>query len=168
MPDSDLVMPIHRAIRQGSLQDVISLIAHDNSILNIWTPFGSWLHDAASHGKLDIVRWLVSQGLNVNAYNDSTEIRPIDKAAANGHVDVVEFLIKSGSVLDTSDSIRNPLLAVIVGGMSDSHTAVAKLLIDSGIDTSVRYNGKNMRDMDALAFAEEWGRTDIAKLLEKS
>jgi hypothetical protein len=167
MPDNNLVMPIHRAIRDGNLHEVVRLIAGDKSLLHIWTPFGTWLHDAAAYGKLDIVQWLVSQGLDVNAYNDSTEIRPLDKAAANGHVDVVECLIASGAVLDTSDSVRNPLFAAIVGGISDSHAAVAQLLIDSGIDTRVKYNGQVMKDMDALAFAREWGRLDIVRLLEE-
>lgn len=164
--DSDLLMPIHRAIKQGNLAEVTRLIAGDKSLLRMWSPFGTWLHDAASFGKLAIVQWFVSQGLDVNAYNESTEIRPIEKAAANGHVDVVKFLIEAGAVLDTSESVRNPLFAAIVGGISDSHTAVAKLLIESGIDTKVKYNGGNMSDMDALAFAKEWGRSDIVKLLE--
>jgi hypothetical protein len=82
-------------------------------------------------------------------------------------VNVVEFLIASGAVIDTSDSVRNPLFAAIVGGISDSHTAVAKLLIDSGIDTRVKYNSETMKDMDALAFAKEWGRSNIVRLLEE-
>jgi ankyrin repeat protein len=166
MSDSDLVMPIHRAIKQGNLSEVICLIADDKSLLHMWTPFGTWLQDAASQGQLNIVRWLVTQGLEVNAYNESNESPPISKAAARGHVDVVRFLIESGAILDTSDSVRNPLFAAIVGGISESHTAVAKLLIYSGIDTSVKYTGKYMTDMDALAFAKEWGRSEIVELLE--
>ncbi|MCA9175088.1 MAG: ankyrin repeat domain-containing protein [Planctomycetales bacterium] len=161
-------MPIHRAVKQGHLDEVMRLMGDDKSLLHMWTLFGTWLHDAASYGKRDIVQWLVSQGLDVNAYNDSTEIRPIDRAAANGQVDVVNALIEAGAVLDTRDSVRNPLFAAIVGGLSDSHTEVARVLIDSGIDTTVKYNGENMKDIDALAFAKEWGRSDIVKLLENS
>ncbi|MBA4016360.1 MAG: hypothetical protein C0483_04155 [Pirellula sp.] len=168
MPDSNLVMPIHRAIKQGNLLEVTRLIADDKSLLHMWTPFGTWLHDASSHGKLNIVQWLLSQGLDVNAYNESNESPPLADASANGHVDVVKLLIESGAFLDTSDSIRNPLFSAIAGDISDANTAVAKLLIDSGIDTRVKYNGKYMKDMDALAFAKEWGRSDIVRLLEKT
>lgn len=57
---------------------------------------------------------------------------------------------------------RNPLFGAIHGG----HTDVAKLLIESGIDTAANYTGENMTNMDALAFAKEWGRSEIVALLE--
>jgi uncharacterized protein len=154
------------AIKQGNLAEVVRLIGNDPSRLRIDSPFGTWLHMAASHGKLDIVRWLVSQGVDVNAIGGMGERRAIDEAAANGYVDVVKLLLDSGATLDVSESVRNPLFAAIVGGISDSHTAVAKLLIDSGIDTTVKY--PNLDNMDALEHAREWGRSDIVKLLEET
>lgn len=77
---------------------------------------------------------------------------------------IVKRLLELGAVLDTTEPDRNPLFGAIYGG----HTQVAKLLIDSGIDTSVRYSGANMKHMDALAFAKEWGRSDIVELLEST
>lgn len=158
---------VRTAIKNGELTVVVQLLGDDRSRLQMDTPFGSWLHMAAAHGQLEIVRWLVSQGSDVNAIGGMAARRPLDEAAAEGHLDVVKFLIDSGAILDTSDSVRNPLFSTIVGGTSDSHTAVAKLLIDSGIDTKVKYTGENMTDMDAIAFAKEWGRTDIVRLLEE-
>lgn len=163
----ELIMPIHRAIKQGNLSEVRRLIGYDKSLLQIWTPFGTWLHDAASHGQLDVVRWLVSEGLDVNAFNESNESPPLALACSDGYVDVVRFLMEAGAELDTSDSVRNPLFSAIVGGISDSHTAVAKLLIDGGIDTHVKYNGASMQNMDALSFAKEWGNSGIVRLLEQ-
>ena len=64
---------------------------------------------------------------------------------------------------DVSEPTRNPLFGAIHGG----HTAIAKLLIDNGIDTSVSYTGENMTGIDAMAFAREWGRSDIVELLEE-
>ena len=159
---------VRKAIKNGELQEVVRILGSDQSRLQMDTPFGSWLHMAAAHGRLDIARWLVMQGCDVNPVGGIGSRRPIDEAAAEGHVHVVRFLIDSGATLDTSDPVRNPLFAAIVGGASDSHTAVAKLLIASGIDTKVKYNGQTMKDMDALAFAREWGRADIAELLEES
>lgn len=164
MSENEILMPIHRAIKQGNLPEVMRLIADDESRLHMWTPFGTWLHDAASNGALDIVRWLVSKGVNINAYNESNERPPLCDAAAEGFVDVVKSLIDSGATLDVSNSVRNPLFAAIVGGLSDSHTSVAKLLVDSGIDTTIRY--PNIDNMDALEYAKEWGRSDIVTLLE--
>ena len=164
MPDNELLMQIHRAIKQGNLNELKRLIADDKSRLCMWTPFGTWLHDAASHGKLEIVHWLVAMGCDIDAYNESSERPPICDAAAEGHAEVVRSLIEAGARLDVSNSVRNPLFSAIVGGLSDSHTAVAKLLIDAGIDTTIRY--PNLDNMDALEYAKEWGRSDIVALLE--
>lgn len=165
--DIEIYKAVRRAIKDGDLASVVQVLEIHPGSLHMNTPFGSWLHMASAHGKLEIVRWLVSQGIELNGIGGMGDRRPLDEAAATGNVDVAKFLIQSGAILDTSDSVRNPLFAAIVGGMSDSHTAVARLLIDSGIDTGVKYNGENMNDMDALTFAKEWGRSGIVKLLEK-
>lgn len=164
MLTNKLMLPIHRAIKQGRIADVIRLIGDDKEVLWLWTPFGTWLQDAASHGHRDIVQWFVSNGLSVNSFSDSRPTPPLGQAASEGHIEVVRYLLGSGATIDVSDSVRNPLLSAIVGGLSESHTAVAKLLIDAGIDTSIRY--PNLDNMNALEYAKEWGREDIAKLLE--
>ena len=155
---------IRKAIKEGRLSEVVRLVREDESRLQMDTPFGSWLHMAAAHGRLEIARWLVSQGMDVNIRGRTIERRPLDEAAANGHVDTAKYLIESGATLDVSDSVRNPLLAAIVGGNSESHTAVARLLTESGIDTTVRY--PNLDNMDALEYAKEWGRSEIVELLD--
>lgn len=167
MDKTDLIMPIHRALKRGDLAEVKSLIGDDAELLYMWTPFGTWLHDASRQGQLDIAAWCISQGLDVNAINDETERTPIDAAAANAHLDIVQLLLDSGAKLDTTDSVRNPLFAAIVGGLSDAHTAVARLLIERGIDTTTTDNIGQLKNVDALGFAREWGRTDIVKLLEE-
>ncbi len=67
-----------------------------------------------------------------------------------------------GAELDISDPIRNALFGAISNGYPD----IAELLIESGIDVSVKYTGESMKAMDALAFARKQGQTEIVKLLE--
>jgi len=160
----DVYKQIRKSIKNGDLAEVIRLLSGDESLFEIDTPFGKWLHMAAAYGKLEIVQWLISQGMDVNTRGATIEGRPLDEAAAAGYAEVVDFLIANGASLDVSDSVRNPLLAAVVGGLSDSHTTVAKLLVDAGIDTTIRY--PNLDNMDALEYAREWGRSDIVKLLE--
>lgn len=155
---------IRKSIKNGDIGEFVRLLGEDESLLHLDTPFGTWLHMAAAHGKMDIVQWLVSHGMDVNVRGATIEGRPLDEAAAAGNVDIVNFLIGSGATLDVSDSVRNPLLSAIVEGVSESHTAVAKLLIDAGIDTTIRY--PNLHNMDALEYAKEWGRSDIVALLQ--
>ena len=159
-------MEVHAAIRKGDLQRVVALLGRNTELLHAWTPFGTWLHDAATCGQCAIAQWLIAQGVDVNACKVANERPPLADAAAEGHVDVVQLLIASGAMLDTSTSVRNPLFAAIVGGNSDAHTKVAKLLIDSGIDTAVRY--PNLENVSALEFAQQYGRAEVATLLDPS
>jgi len=138
--EKEIYNSVWKAIKEGNLAEVVQLLGADRSWLQMETPFGPWLHIAATYGTLDIVRWLVSQGADVNVVGGIANRRAIDQAASAGHVDIVKFLIDSGATLDASKLGLNPLFAAIVGGILESHTAVAKLLIDSGLDTTVLFD----------------------------
>lgn len=43
---------------------------------------------------------------------------------------------------------------------------IAKVLIDNGINTKIKYSGENITNMDAYAFAIERGQKDIAELIK--
>ena len=163
MDEIEAQKAIRKAVKSGDLQQVKALVSEDESRLHMQTPFGSWLHVAASAGQLDIVEWLIAKGIDVDVHGGTAGGTPLDLAASDGQLEVVRCLIERGASLDVSEPERNPLFGAIYGG----HTAVAKLLIDSGIDTSVKYSGENMTNMDALAFAKEWGRSDIVEMLAK-
>jgi ankyrin repeat protein len=152
---------IRTAIKDGDLERLKVLVGCDKAALEVMTVFGTWLHVAAAHGQLEIVKYLVSIGADVNRKGGILGGGPLNEAASKGDLEIVKFLICSGAKLDVSEPNWNPLFGAIYGG----HTDVARHLIGAGIDTSVRYNGENMKNMDALAFAKEWGRTDIAMLL---
>ncbi len=64
--------------------------------------------------------------------------------------------------MDVTAPERNPLFAAIYGG----HASVAEQLIRNGIDIHAAYTGANMRNMNAMAFAKEWGRRAIVDMLE--
>jgi uncharacterized protein len=151
-------------IRQEDLDRVVALIEEDKERLHMMTVFGTWLHFAASEGKLEIVKYFVSQGLSVNTHSESvsSSFTPIKAAASEGNTEVVRYLISCGALLDVSRGSReNPLFAAIVGG----HTEVVKLLIESGIDTKIKYNSPTMKNMDALALAYELGQNEIVDIL---
>jgi ankyrin repeat protein len=152
---------IRSAIKQGDVDRVVALIGSDNSRLTMMTVFGTWLHVAASHGKLEILKRLIDMGADVNRRGGVFGGTALNDAASSGHKDVVEYLLSKGAILDISEPMGNPLFGAIYGGYTD----IAKLLIERGIDTSVKYTGKSMQNMDALAFAREWGRSDIVEIL---
>ncbi|AOT69921.1 ankyrin repeat domain-containing protein [Geosporobacter ferrireducens] len=162
MDTVNIAKAVRSAIKEGNVEKVRELIGTNNEILNLMTPFGTWLHVAASHGKLEIVKYLINAGLDVNIKGGTFNAGAINRAASEGHVEIVKYLMDCDAELDVSEPDRNPLFAAIYGG----HKDIAKRLIDSGIDTSIKYSGENMTNMDAYAFAIERGQKEIAVLLE--
>jgi len=161
MDEAQLAQVIRDAILDGESKKAISLLVANPKMVDFMSPFGTWLHVAAKHGRLDLVEFLIKRGTNVNVKGGISGGAPIYLAASQGNVEIVKYLLSHGAEMDVSEPERNPLFGAIYGG----HTAVAKLLIDKGIDMKAKYTGPNMRDMDALAFANEWGRKDIAGLI---
>ncbi len=162
--DIQVVKEIRGAIKQGDLERVQSLIQADRSRLLMSTPFGSWLHVAASQGHLPIVKWLVEEGAELNARGGILGGNALNEAVSEGHLEIVRWLLENHAQMDVDEPEHNPLFSAIQGGYSD----IARMLIDSGIDTRVRYSGENMKDMDAAAYAREWGRAEIAEMLNKT
>lgn len=159
--DIEGLKAIRAAIKSGDTDTVLSLISQRPGRLHMNTPFGSWLHVAASAGQINVVAALVELGLDVNLRTGVFDGAPINEAASGGHHMVVQFLLDHGATLDVSAPERNPLFGAIYGG----HLEIARLLLQSGIDFKIRYTGQSMKDMGAYEFAVERGQIEIAALL---
>jgi len=154
---------IRSAIKLGDLKEVQELIGDDKEILNTMTAFGTWLHVAAKQGHFEIVKFLIDKGIDIDAKGGTFDASALNLAAGAGQLEIVKYLIESGAELDESLAKRNPLFGAIYGG----HKEVVELLVDSGIDISVRYTGESMKDMDAYEYAREFGQTEIAEYLKQ-
>lgn len=152
---------IQDAVNDDDVEAVKRLLQAHPEHWGHMTVFGSWLHVAAGEGRLEVVQLLIELGADVEVRGGIGGGTPLNFAAAEGRLEVVRCLLAHGATMDLREPIWNPLFSAIRGG----HTHVAKLLIESGVDTEIKYSGENMRDMDALSFARHWGRTDIAALL---
>lgn len=161
MIPKELTLQVRKAIKAGDVDTVSRLISGCGDLIDVQTPFGTFLHVAAAHGQLAVVKYLCSKGIDVNRNGGIAGGTALHLASSDGHYDIVEYLLDQNATMDISEPERNPLFGAIHWG----HADIAKLLIDRGIDTKVTYSGKNMKDMDALAFAREWGRMDIVNLL---
>ncbi|MED0854217.1 suppressor of fused domain protein [Bacillus pseudomycoides] len=149
---------IRSAIKLGNTERVVELIGNDIERLHMMTPFGTWLHVAASKGRIEIVKQLIALGADVNRNGGVYGGGAINEAASGGYIDIVTYLLSCGAKMDVTEPERNPLF----GAISNGHVDIAEILIKSGIDSSVKYSG----DRDALAFAREQGQTEMIQLLE--
>jgi ankyrin repeat protein len=163
MDDIQLAKIIRTSIKSGEIDRVVELIEDDKARLRMHTPFGTWLHVAAAHGRLDIAKFLVSEGSEIEAHGSTANGTPLLAAASNGHIEIVNYLLSLGAKMEVDLPERNPLFAAIDNG----HLEIAKALIDAGIDTTVKYEGTSGKTKDALSYARDWGRKDIEALILK-
>ncbi|MCR9982633.1 ankyrin repeat domain-containing protein [Vibrio diabolicus] len=151
------------AIRSGDVSEVEKILSGDDKLLHLITPLGSWLHIATEQGQDKIVELLVNLGIDVNIKGGPSGVTPLNTAAYEGHLDLLTYFLERNAVMDISEPDRNPLFAAIHAG----HKNIVELLLKAGIDTTVKYTGKSMKDMDAIAFAYEWGRKEIAEMIKE-
>lgn len=161
MTDVAILREIRGAIKEGETEKVVQLLRADPARLALTTVFGSWLHVAASAGKIDVVKALVEMGADINKRAGIFDAAPIKEAASDGRLDVVDYLLSAGAEMDMSSPKRNPLFGAVYGG----HLYVVERLVNEGIDITVKYSGEAMTDMDALDYAKELGKTSIARFL---
>jgi hypothetical protein len=115
----------------------------------------------APFGKVNILEYLLGLGLDINVNAGIAGGTPLLRAASEGRLDAVKYLLAKGAVLDVSKPERNPLFGAITGG----HTEIARLLIEAGIDTQVQYIISPTRKKTALSHARERGQQQIAAML---
>ena len=163
MDNKDKVIKIYDLIKNGDIEQAKELIINDQSLLNVVTPFGTWLHVAARAGKMDMIKFLVESDIDININEGVPKSAPIAHAASEGELSIVEYLFDKGAILDVSDPNRNPLFSAIYGG----HLDIVKFLVQNGIDITVKYTGGTMKDMGAYEFAIERGQIEIADYLKQ-
>ncbi|WP_151735278.1 ankyrin repeat domain-containing protein ['Paenibacillus yunnanensis' Narsing Rao et al. 2020] len=163
MDNVNLIKEIRSAIKRGDLNETKRLIGDDREVLNTMTAFGSWLHVAATKGQLEIVKFLIETGIEIEAKDDTFDASALYTAAGEGHLEIVEYLINQGAKIDVSLAQRNPLFSAIYGG----HIDTVKYLVEEGIDISIKYTGENIKNMDAYEYARQFGQTEIAEYLKR-
>jgi ankyrin repeat protein len=188
------------ASEKGHLSLIETIFQRIETLLDKWRPFNCdyWiddaLADAAKHGHLNIVQFLVEKGANVNvSVEDGT---PLILAAAAGRGDVVGYLLEKGANFHMEDEDGHDALhqAARVGdvksvktlleygavvdavGFRDEDRNTALLLASiaghEGVVTLLLTKGANAHhvnacDETALQLAEESGHQGVAMLLRE-
>jgi hypothetical protein len=137
--------------------ETLKLCFYDNVDINMPDHCGAPIYSAARGGHINIVRFLIENGANVNAksYDGKT---PLHGAAENMNKDIALLLLEKGADINAKE--RNgwtPLNQAI----RNYHKDAAALLIEKGADVNV----KDVNGMTPLHNAVVYSNKDAAALL---
>ncbi|KAJ4246003.1 hypothetical protein NW762_013747 [Fusarium torreyae] len=121
--------PFTWAFEQGHL-DVAKVLVEkgtcqDEKDTRGWT----LLMSASEEGRTDLARWLVDGGADIHVSSNGHTAIAI--ASSNGHVEIVDLLLKAGAHPDTIGPFNQPILCVAAGY---GHLGVVRVLLKKGAD----------------------------------
>lgn len=160
--EKELIKKMRQAIKQGDTVTVKNMLENNEELIDAETPFGTWLQVASAHGQIEMVRFLIERGMDVNKSVGISDGGPIKNAAFNGHIDIVKLLYEHGATLDVSEATKNPLFAAIYNG----HFEVVRFLVEKGINLKVYYAIGNLNKVNAYEYAKQYGQTEIANYVQ--
>lgn len=121
------------AAKSGDLDAVVRIISDSPANINCKDFDGresTPLHFAAGYNRIDVLRYLLEQGADVEA-RDTGGLVPLHNACAYGHLAIAELLVKHGADVNASDKWKyTPLHEAASKGKLE----ICKLLLLSGAD----------------------------------
>jgi ankyrin repeat protein len=118
------------------------------------------LHETAAHGHIEAVRFLLSEGMDVNAPGEDDQ-QALHFAAATGNDLLVQLLVESGAQTTTQVWWHKTPLHVAAGC---GFPSLVELFLNLGIDPMIQYE-PDRPNRTALHEAAHNGREDVVAVL---
>ncbi len=147
---------VHRSIERGDLEAVRAEIDGGEDIEALDYRDMTPLIMAAQFGEMDIVRYLVEQGADVNATMPEAdgEQTPLRKAIERGDYEMVLYLVENGAEVNHKNSFGwTPLMSAVRRGYTD----IMEYLLTQGADPAARTTS----GQTPVRLASDAGYTDI-------
>ncbi|CEP01704.1 unnamed protein product (mitochondrion) [Plasmodiophora brassicae] len=150
-------LPLLRAAFFGHLDVVRLFVEHGHASINALGPnrSASSLALAAHRGHLNVVEWLAGHGAEVDTASRAV---PVVEAAANGHLDIVRFLVERAGA-DVNFASDGRKAAALAAAAAPGHLDVVQWLIGHGADVNPDHSAVPMIE------AAENGHVDIVRIL---
>src|SRR5690625_7504287 len=81
MNKNKIAKDIRSAIKKGQLDLLKDLLKGEPEMLTWETPFGTWLHVAVAYGHLEIIKFLLDAGIDVNVQGGTFSTNALERAA---------------------------------------------------------------------------------------
>jgi ankyrin repeat protein len=125
---------------------------------------GTALHVASFKGHLQVVRYLLRHGIDVNVRNSGNDT-PLLLASWKGHRDVVQYLLEHGADVGLQDQFLNTPLSLAANW---GHVDAIRLLLEHNADVSSQ-NKDGMTPLHSVIYVQGFiaNRSQIARLFLK-
>ncbi|EED16830.1 ankyrin repeat protein [Talaromyces stipitatus ATCC 10500] len=155
--------PLHLAAMNSQFA-VVELLARKNCVLYARCAAGlNALHYACKADSIEIVRLLLTYGVDIESEIAVTQQRPIHISAGEGSVGLVRLLCEKGASLEARDAEGDRALCVAT---RHGHVAAVQTLLDFG---SPLYLRSGVRSCDSpLCLAAKGGHLPVVALLIRS
>lgn len=159
--DIETVKSFRNAMKNADIALIKKMLKNNRELVRLTTVFGTFLHDAAKMGNLELVKVLIEYGADINKNETLHQCRPLASAAEKGNLNIVKYLYDNGAEYDLSEFLRNPLIKAIDGG----NLEVVKFLVESDLDISKEYETQAFGKTTAYSYAKSYRKTDIHEYL---
>jgi ankyrin repeat protein len=155
-------LDVFEAAALGSVERVQDLIGREPNLARTWSPDGfTPLHLASFFGRCDCARVLIDGGAGVSeTAKNPMAVTPLNSAAASGHMETVELLLKNGAEVDAA---QKGGYTALHSAAHNGNAAMVELLLAHGADRE----RKAEDGRDAADLARETGHEALAKRLER-
>lgn len=96
--EKEIIQQLRNAIKQDDINTVKNIILSNEDWMDIETPAGSFLHDAAMSGMYDVVKYLVEKGIDISVTYYIGNIEKCDAyeyARQYGQTEIADYLKKN-------------------------------------------------------------------------
>ncbi|GKZ33149.1 hypothetical protein AbraIFM66950_002933 [Aspergillus brasiliensis] len=135
MRDMNDSLPLHRAVRRGNYEALVTLANQDPSLLNERDKYKlTPLHIACQLGLIQCARFLLTHGASVAHIGDGVESvdSPLGLAIANGHFEIVRTVLNHNK--DLISECGKPLVQAARKGAMET----VQFLCEAGADVSFK------------------------------
>lgn len=155
--DGQIGEQLYQAIHEDQAHHFHNLL-HKNKI-DVATYGPSFLTEAISAGRLQIIQLLIHLELSINVKYDLQEEYPLTQACRIGRLDIIKFLMQAGANINLR-GYDSPLWTAI----QSNNLHIAEFLINSGADINIEIDDF----YNVLGIAADKGHFEGVKLLTES
>ncbi|WP_254508211.1 ankyrin repeat domain-containing protein [Anatilimnocola floriformis] len=157
---------MYNAIQEGDLLTFKSLFELHPEQRHLPDGRSMWFSDAASAGNLDVIKFLISTGVDINEPANSDSVASpegvVYRAAADGHLEVVRWMLDQGAKINFNVHGKTRCYALIHAAR-EGNLPMVQLLLEKGAATNSCW-----AEMTPLDHAIDSGSDEVIQILRSN